>query len=206
LSAVQTDGTRQQILDVRSTDWHSVSCDGLVACYAALVGFQRGDIFCSNTDGTGLRNISNTPDGVTPDGLPLAANFPDLSENGSVVVFGSSADLDTGRNPDLSFEIFVALLRPRLGVDGAAISTRPPGETFSFTGFGFTPNGPLTRRIRRPDGIEVTLEPPMTADIFGKVSWTFEATVETPPGTYNIWVIDDTTGRISNTVYEAIIR
>ena len=158
-------------------------------------------MFCVNPGEGSLINVTNVPG---PFGGPTTRT-PLVSANGAVVTFWSTADLAPGLNSDLSPEVFVALLKPSLSVDAAPASTRSLGDTFIFTGFGFTPDGPVTRRVRQPNGTEVILGPPMTADLSGRISWTFESTAGTPTGTYQLWVIDDNTGRISNTVYETVL-
>jgi hypothetical protein len=208
LVLAKTDGTAPIVLDSGPAFSVSVSYDASQIAYSRLLGSfpsQRLDVFVINGDGTSPRSIANTPEAVDANGNPVFSFLPSISQNGSVVTFFSSADLDLGKNTDLSTEVFVAQLRPSLSIDGAPVSTHRQGETFNFTGFGFTPNGPCTRRVRQPDGTEVTLNPPMTADANGRITWDFPTSTSTPTGTYQVWVIDEATGRISNTVYETII-
>lgn len=104
LAAVKTDGTGQMLLDQIPFADPTISFDGTEICYSGLVGSQHTDILCIRSDGTNRRNISNTPAGAF-------AQPPFLSENGAAVAFVSNADLDPGKNTDLSGEIFVAGLR-----------------------------------------------------------------------------------------------
>jgi hypothetical protein len=197
----KTDGTGFQALDQRvvfGAPGHSITFDGSVLCYAASIVFVGvDDIYCIKTDATALFNLTSPPGGAN-------SYSPGISDNGAVVVFVSSADLDPPNNPDGQRRIFSALLRPSLSIDGAAASDRPRGETFALGGFGFTPGRPVMRRVRQPNGVEVTLEP-LNATTDGRISWAFPTDANTPTGTYLIWVIDEDTGRISNIVRETII-
>jgi murein DD-endopeptidase MepM/ murein hydrolase activator NlpD len=98
---------------------------------------------------------------------------------------------------------------PTLRIDGGIRSTKPQGQTFHFTGSGYTPNGTVTRSMRLPNGTEITLTPKLRADASGNIRWSFTSSCANPVGTYILWAIDDTTGRgfnWSNEVYEIITR
>jgi Tol biopolymer transport system component len=183
----------------------SITFDGREVSYQSVLPGQPTDIYAINTNGTDRRNVTNTPAGTDSQGSPLTSYGGVVSQNGAAVAFVSTADLMVGNNSDHSREVFVMLLRPSLAIDGLAGSSRPHEDTFTFTGFGFTPNGPVTRRLRQPDGTEVTLTPAMSADANGKIMWQFPTDGNTPLGTFEAWVIDDTTGNISNVVYETVM-
>ena len=195
-----TDGTNaMQTLNPAEDGFHvSISHDGSRVCYNRAFTPPAQNIFCVDSPSGTPVNVTNSSAGGSE------TNTPFLSANGSVIAFISSADI-TGQNADGSREIFMALLSPSLAIDGGPASTRTHEDTFTFTGFGFTPNKPVTRILRQPDGTEITLTPSLSADGNGKVSWTFAAPVGTPADTYEIWIIDDTTGQISNIVYETIV-
>lgn len=91
-----------------------------------------------------------------------------------------------------------------LRIDGSTSSTRPIGQTFTVTGSGFTPGRGVTRYLRQPNGSQVTLTPAMSADGSGGISWSFAPVCTTPVGTYTLWVVDDATGRTSNTVTQVV--
>ncbi len=103
-------------------------------------------------------------DGTTPVRTldpEIATDAVSTNHDGSlaVVAFVSNGDLQPGMNSDLGYELFSALLRPSLSVDGAPVSSHPQQQSFAFTGFGFMPNQIVTRRVRQPNGVEVTLLP-----------------------------------------------
>lgn len=199
VEVIKTDGTGQRVVAPTGGGFLSITYNGSTVCsVAAAAQFPNSDVFCINTDGTNLRNLTTPPGGGDSNPPPA------ISENGAVVALISAADLDPGKNTDHSWAVFAAHLSPSLAIDGGAASVRAQGETFTFTAFGFEPNGPITRRVRQPNGVEITLSPPMNADTVGKLSWTFQSACGTAPGTYLLWAIDETTGRISNTVTETI--
>lgn len=93
-------------------------------------------------------------------------------------------------------------LQSTLLIDGGTSSTRQQGETFSFTGSSYLPNGTVTRHIRLPDGSEDMLQ--LAVDSNGNISWIFTSSCSNALGTYAVWVVDDVTGMTSNTVTEII--
>jgi Tol biopolymer transport system component len=204
---IKMDGTSPHVLDSgRVYGGPSITYDGSQIAYARFLGpffGQYTDVYVINGDGSQPHSVANTPAVVDPRGNLVFSFSPSISQNGSTVAFFSDADLVPGKNSDLNYEVFVAVLRPGLGIDGGAVSTRRRGETFTFTGFGFTHDQLVTRRVRQPDGSEVTLEP-MTATGSGELSWAFPTASDTPTGTYRVWVVDEATGKISNIVDETI--
>jgi Tol biopolymer transport system component len=59
-------------------------------------------------DGNNKQNITNTPTGTDYRGYPLVSGLSAMSADGSKIVFVSSADLDPGKNPGHTFQVFVA--------------------------------------------------------------------------------------------------
>ena len=181
----------------------SLNYDGSTVAYNKIIA-GISDVFVVGADRQNQRNLTNTPSGVGADGFPLLSWRSALSENGSAVVFLSDSDLDAGKNTDLTTEVFVAVLSPSLSLDSQTASTRQQLETFTFTGFGFTPNESVTRLVRLPNSTVMILTPQLFADQAGDISWPFPSKCATVPDTYTVWVIDDVTGRISNTVTEIV--
>jgi Tol biopolymer transport system component len=210
VEVVRTDGTGRVTLEPWqfgcSKGRRSITFDGSEIAYEAGCGPGRSDVFLIQGDGANRRNVTNTPNGSDPAGNLLLSGASTMSENGAAIVFLSNADLSPGRNSDLSGEVFVALLKPSLSIDGGTLGARAQNQTFGFTGFGFNPNGAITPRLRRPNGAEVTLMPPMTADGNGRIAWSFTPTCATPTGDYKLWVIDEGSGRISNVVWPRVAR
>jgi uncharacterized repeat protein (TIGR02543 family) len=93
------------------SSFFSLSRDASKVAYTRDLG-TRLDVFLINGDGANRQNISNTPQGVDPFGNQLTSLDPAISQNGSAIAFISNADLVPGKNPDLSLEVFVALLEP----------------------------------------------------------------------------------------------
>jgi uncharacterized protein YjdB len=115
-------------------------------------------------------------------------------------------DNQTGKSSNSVGEILMSspvCPQPTLLIDGGTSRARQQGETFSFTGMNYTPNGIVTRHFQRPDGGE---EPTQTiqADGNGNISWTWTPTCSSTATTYTIWAADDATGMTSNTVSEII--
>ena len=109
-------------------------------------------------------------------------------------------------NPDnQSAQIaFTAQGTPTLTIDGGTSSSKPRGGTYNFSGANYTPNSTVTRRMTQPDGSTITLTPTISTNSSGGISWSYTSVSTTPLGTYTIWVIDDSSGRISNTVNEIV--
>jgi hypothetical protein len=89
---------------------------------------------------------------------------------------------------------------PTLLVDGAGASTRPRGQTFVFSGTKYAPGGMVIRSVSPPIGGSPILLPMLDADASGNVTWSFTPTCSDPVGTWKIWLIDDDSGRESNSV------
>ncbi len=81
-----------------SDDGSTVAFEGLGDPFGSN-GDGTREIFVINTDGTGLTQITTT------DGDSL---LPELSDNGSRVVFTSQADVSGGGNADGNYELYVA--------------------------------------------------------------------------------------------------
>ncbi|HSU14349.1 BACON domain-containing protein [Longimicrobium sp.] len=97
-----------------------------------------------------------------------------------------------------------AAAAPRLLVDGSLSSSKAPGQTFSVTGGGYTPNRTVTRYLKDPSGNIITLSPILSADGSGNIAWTFTPVCTTPAVTSTLWVVDDATGKSSNTVSQTV--
>jgi PhoPQ-activated pathogenicity-related protein len=93
---------------------------------------------------------------------------------------------------------------PTLSIDGGTSSSKPRGGTYVFAGSHYTPSRTLTRYLRQPDGSTIIMTPTLSADGNGNINWSFTSIGTTPIGTYSIWVVDDSTGRTSNTVSEIV--
>lgn len=77
------------------------------------------------------------------------------------------------------------------------------GTTFSFTGKGYTPNGKIEWHVKKPDGTEFPVGI-LTASSSGNLKYTYKSNSGSMIGTYNIWAVDQSTGRVSNQVKERI--
>lgn len=97
-------------------------------------------------------------------------------------------------------QIYVMLM-----IDGGSSSARSAGQTFFFSASGFTPGSTTTRFIRQPNGSLVRLDPTLVADASGRISWNYAPICSTPLGSYVVWVVDDRTGRTSNSVVETVL-
>lgn len=91
------------------------------------------------------------------------------------------------------------IIDPQISVspsEGAQLST-----TFKITGTGFTPLSTITRRFEGSDGKVVIIADGsnVSSDSSGNVTSKFTPTCDTKIGTSTIWLIDDKSGRISNT-------
>lgn len=79
------------------------------------------------------------------------------------------------------------------------------GQTFSFSGNQYTPNGIVEWNVRKPDGVEYLPE-----DLTGKVDGSgnfnhnYVSSCGNQIGTYTIWAIDKSTGKRSNDATEII--
>lgn len=92
---------------------------------------------------------------------------------------------------------------PSLCIDGAGSSTKPQGKTFVFEGSGFAEGAPVQQWIRSPSGNQNPLNT-LKVDSYGNINWSFSSNCKTAPGTYTVWVIEQTTGRCSNDVTETV--
>jgi hypothetical protein len=70
---------------------------------------------------------------------------------------------------------------------------------FSFTGSNYTPNGPVTRHMILADGSGNIL-PIIYSDSVGNISWSSVLGCSNSPGIYELWVVDNMTGKSSNSV------
>ena len=91
-----------------------------------------------------------------------------------------------------------------LSVDGGTASSRQIGQTFWFSGSGYTARGTVTRYINPPVNGSNVLTPTLTADGSGHLNWTFTPRCGNPKNTFAIYAVDDATGQTSNTVTETV--
>ena len=93
---------------------------------------------------------------------------------------------------------------PTLSVDAGTGSSRQIGQTFWFTGSGYTEGRTVTRYVNPAVNGSTVLTPTLTSDGSGNLFWTFTPTCGNPKNTFAIYAVDDATGRTSNTVTETV--
>ncbi|MCI5209283.1 MAG: DUF1566 domain-containing protein, partial [Candidatus Electrothrix sp. ATG2] len=74
-----------------------------------------------------------------------------------------------------------------------------PGTTFTQSGSGFTPNSTVTLQFRNHLG-ELLTPIQKSTDATGSFSFDYTAPVDKPVGTHSWWVVDDTTGQVSESI------
>jgi hypothetical protein len=97
-----------------------------------------------------------------------------------------------------------SVLVSTLSVDGGTASSRQIGETFWFTGTGYTAGRTVTRYVDPAVNESTVLTPALTADGSGNLTWTFTPRCGNPKNTFAIYAVDDATGRTSDTVSQTI--
>lgn len=98
------------------------------------------------------------------------------------------------------------LAAPQLWIDGStSSSSRSQGRTFEFEARSLTPGRLVTRWLRQPNGQVVEMQPRLSADGSGRVSWRFTPTCSTPTGSYDVWVVDTARNWSSNRVRENVL-
>lgn len=95
-------------------------------------------------------------------------------------------------------------LAPTLSIDGGTESSREIGQTFWYTGTGFTAGRTVTRFVNPTVNGSAVLAPTLSSDGSGNLYWTFTPSCGNPKNTVAISVKDDATGRISNTVTQTV--
>jgi hypothetical protein len=93
---------------------------------------------------------------------------------------------------------------PTLSLDGGIASSRQIGQTFWFTGSGYTAGQKVTRYVDPAVNGSTVLTPTLTADGSGNLTWTFTPRCGNPKNTFAIYAIDDATGRTSDTVTQTV--
>jgi Tol biopolymer transport system component len=110
--AVNSDGSNFRTLvpegEFAWADSPSITSDGARICYSKTLPGSTSDVFTMDMDGNNKQNITNTPTGTDYRGYPLVSGLSAMSADGSKIVFVSSADLDPGKNPGHTFQVFVA--------------------------------------------------------------------------------------------------
>lgn len=96
------------------------------------------------------------------------------------------------------------VLTSTLSLDGGTASSRQIGQTFWFSGSGYTPERTVTRYVNPAVNGSTVLTPTLTSDGSGNLGWTFTPTCGNPKNTFVIYAVDDATGRTSNTVTETV--
>jgi hypothetical protein len=94
---------------------------------------------------------------------------------------------------------------PALRIDGGTSSTRQIGQTFVFSGTGFSPGRTVTHTINPAVNGSTTLTPTLTADSTGSISWSFTPACGNPKGTFAITAVDDASTRASNSVSQIVV-
>lgn len=87
---------------------------------------------------------------------------------------------------------------PRISVstsEGKQLTT-----IFSVTGNGFTPSGSVIQRLQQPDGNMISITPNISADKAGNIIWNFTPKCDVKIGLSKLWLIDNKSGIISNSV------
>jgi surface antigen len=96
--------------------------------------------------------------------------------------------------------------RPQLLTNGRFISSKPQRQTFTMTGSGYTPNGPIRRIIKYPNGAQQEISQ-TTADSNGKLSgWNWIPQCSDAIGDYKVWTIDVTSSLQSNTITQRVTK
>jgi hypothetical protein len=96
------------------------------------------------------------------------------------------------------------VLVPTLSVDGGTASSRQIGQTFWFSGSGYTAGRTVTRYINPAVNGSTVLTPTLISDGSGNLSWTFTPRCGNPKNTFTIFAVDDATGQTSNTVTQTV--
>jgi len=118
-------------------------------------------------------------------------------DKSGIVGFTGTSFIDANRN-------LWSAPPPTLRIDGGLSSSKAQGQTFYFTGTGYTPDSTVTRRLTEPSGNVTVLSPTIPADPSGNISWAFPPSCSSPLGTYTLRAMDDSNGRWSNEVTEVI--
>ena len=80
----------------------------------------------------------------------------------------------------------------------------PQGTTFDFEGAGFMPGKSVKRFIEDSTGDRGELQPLLSADASGQITWSFNSSCASPVGAFFISAVDSVTNRTSNHVTEII--
>jgi surface antigen len=107
----------------------------------------------------------------------------------------------TFRIDDVS--MLVTILNPTLSVSPSSVMQNS-GNSFSFSGSGYTPNGTVNQYIEYSGQSSFSYLGYVYANSSGIVSWQFSPQCSTPVGAHQLYVVDQTSGKQSNTVNEVV--
>jgi hypothetical protein len=168
--------------------------------------------------------------GGTQMGAPSSVSVPSVSPNGTVDIsvpmtvppssgtYQGNWQMRNSKGQPFGSQIWVKVnvasapsINPQIQISispsgpwGTSISGQQ-GVTFHIRGSGFSPNGAVQYRVRKPDGSEF---PPseLRADGSGSFSYSYTSQCSSPAGAYTLWVVDKSTGKSTNTVSEMITK
>ena len=163
-------------------------------------------------------------------GAPSSVSVPSVSPNGTVDIsvpmtvppssgtYQGNWQMRNSKGQPFGSQIWVKVnvasapsINPQIQISispsgpwGTSISGQQ-GVTFHIRGSGFSPNGAVQYRVRKPDGSEF---PPseLRADGSGSFSYSYTSQCSSPAGAYTLWVVDKSTGKSTNTVSEMITK
>jgi len=131
----------------------------------------------------------------------IAARYfnPTLRDNNrsNIGGFANTSFIDQNRN-------LWSAPNPILRIDGGLWSSKAQGQTFNFSGSGYTPGGAVRRFYRNGAGNLVELTPTLFADGSGNIGWPFPPSCSTPVDTYTLYAVDGSSGRVSDEVTEVV--
>ncbi|MEM4204642.1 MAG: BACON domain-containing carbohydrate-binding protein, partial [Candidatus Methanomethylicaceae archaeon] len=129
--------------------------------------------------------------------------FQKWQRNGSDYSTSQTVNVTMGANYTMTA---VYRASPQLLVDGSQSSIKQQLQTFTLTGSGYTPNGNIRRFVRNPAGVETEISQ-IQANANGNIAsgvWTWTPQCTDATGTYQVWTVDVSSGRQSNTVQEIV--
>ncbi|MDP2655430.1 MAG: peptidoglycan-binding protein [bacterium] len=185
----------------------SVTAGQSVSLTANVSGTAQGTInytfYCNRSDsGTNITSGWNAKfDGVLDNSKTMVCNYPNP---GTTYIAKVIAERGSAPPTEARSSITVATLSPV--VNPMLLiwpASGPKGTKFTFVGTKFTPNGVIQEIITKPDGTRYTPNY-LTANTDGNRDKFYDSSTASIFGTYNIYWIDQATGKQSNTVQEAI--
>lgn len=185
------------------TFWYSISSQA-----SATEVFDKLEITIDDLFGNSLANVDELSNTNNTNGAYLQKSFNISTFIGQTIRINFKGTTDhikptVFRIDDVSIIAISPTVNPQISISPS--SGHQLTTTFRVTGTGFTPFGNVTRRMQKPNGITVTLQPSMSADSNGNISWDFTPQCNTDLGISSIWIIDDTTGSDSLPVSQEVI-